>query len=124
MIRTVSIFQGENVFSGLIYTTDARMKRSLSQGGEPIQTTPSRLKINHLETQAIRDRIMKEMLALEEERMARMQESDNYVVTEISETSGSSKSMEDESIIRRELNKVDPSAVVFSESWASKKVRV
>jgi len=34
------------------------------------------------------------------------------------------KSAEDENIVRRELNKVDPSAVVFSESWSSKKVRV
>jgi len=33
-------------------------------------------------------------------------------------------SVEDEGIIRRELNKVDPSAVVFSESWAAKKVRM
>jgi len=32
--------------------------------------------------------------------------------------------MEDEGIIRRELNKVDPSAVVFSESWTAKKSRV
>ena len=32
------------------------------------------------------------------------------------------KSVEDERIIRRELSKADPSAVVFSESWAAKKV--
>lgn len=66
---------------------------------------------------------MKEMLSLEEERMARMRENDASVMSQMSETSGSSKSLEDESIIRRELNKVDPSAVVFSESWAAKKVR-
>lgn len=65
---------------------------------------------------------MKEMLSLEEERMARMRESDGSVMSHMGETSGSSKSLEDESIIRRELNKVDPSAVVFSESWAAKKV--
>lgn len=85
---------------------------------------PGRLKLNTLETSAIRDRIMKEMLSLEEERMARMQEGDSVMVSQMGETSGSSKTMEDESIIRRELNKVDPSAVVFSESWAAKKVRV
>lgn len=83
---------------------------------------PGRLKLNTVETSAIRDRIMKEMLALEEERMARMQEGDSVMVSQMGETSGSSKTMEDESIIRRELNKVDPSAVVFSESWAAKKV--
>lgn len=40
------------------------------------------------------------------------------------DVSGSLKSVEDEGIIRRELNKVDPSAVVFSESWATKKSRI
>jgi hypothetical protein len=84
--------------------------------------TPGRLKLNNVETSAIRDRIMKEMLALEEERVARMQEGDSVMVSQMGEMSGSSKTMEDESIIRRELNKVDPSAVVFSESWAAKKV--
>jgi len=34
------------------------------------------------------------------------------------------KSAEDEGIIRRELNRVDPSAVVFSESWGAKKSRI
>jgi phosphatidylinositol 4-kinase B len=32
------------------------------------------------------------------------------------------KTAEDETIIKRELNKADPSAVIFSESWATKKV--
>ncbi|KAF5315851.1 hypothetical protein D9611_004705 [Ephemerocybe angulata] len=107
--------------------TSRNMKRSLSNGGELSQqqyATPTRLKMNHIETSAIRDRIMKEMLSLEEERMARMQESDGLVVSQMGEMSGSSKSMEDESIIRKELNKVDPSAVVFSESWAAKKSRI
>jgi len=69
---------------------------------------------------------MKEMMALEEERMARMQENEGFLseVSMSAEPSGSSKSMEDESIIRKELNKVDPSAVVFSESWAAKKSRI
>jgi phosphatidylinositol 4-kinase len=75
------------------------------------------------EAAAIRDRIMDEMLALEEERMARMREnrdSHNTLGIGVPMTN----TMEDESIIRRELNKVDPSAVVFSESWAAKKSRV
>jgi len=75
------------------------------------------------EAAAIRDRIMDEMLALEEERMARMREnrdSHNALGIGVPMTN----TMEDESIIRRELNKVDPSAVVFSESWAAKKSRV
>ncbi|RXW20743.1 hypothetical protein EST38_g5111 [Candolleomyces aberdarensis] len=105
-------------------SNSSRAKRSLSIGLDQSQITPSRLRINHAETAAIRDRIMKEMLSLEEERMARMRESDGFFMSQMGETSGSSKSVEDESIIRRELNKVDPSAVVFSESWAAKKSRI
>jgi len=63
------------------------------------------------------------MMSLEEQRMQRMKEggsSGGILKLGI----GSSNSAEDESIIREELNKVDPSAVVFSESWANKKVRL
>ena len=34
------------------------------------------------------------------------------------------KTAEDESIIRKELSRADPSAVVMGESWAAKKVRL
>ncbi|KAG6887218.1 hypothetical protein C0992_013349 [Termitomyces sp. T32_za158] len=88
-------------------------------------TSDQRMKVlQHTEAAAIRDRIMKEMIALEEQRMQRMQENweDNGIMR--LDISGSSKSAEDETIIRRELNKVDPSAVVFSESWAAKKSRI
>jgi phosphatidylinositol 4-kinase len=68
---------------------------------------------------------MKEMMALEEERMERTKEHrEGGGVGYLRLTAGSAlNSAEDESIIRKELNKVDPSALVFSESWASKKVR-
>lgn len=82
----------------------------------------SRMRLPRAEASAIRDRIMKEMLSLEEERMERMKGSEGDIMIRNSIISGSSKSAEDEGIIRRELNKVDPSAVVFSESWATKKV--
>lgn len=62
------------------------------------------------------------MLALEEERMERMKGSESEAMMSNSDISGAMKSAEDEGIIRRELNKVDPSAVVFSESWSAKKV--
>jgi len=65
---------------------------------------------------------MNEMLFLEEERMERMKGSEANLMLRNSVASGSLKSEEDENIIRRELNKEDPSAVVFSESWNSKKV--
>ena len=82
-----------------------------------------RVKLQLSEASAIRDRIMDEMLALEEERMRRMRENrDSHNALRIGVPM--TNTMEDEGIIRRELNKVDPSAVVFSESWAAKKSRV
>lgn len=84
---------------------------------------PQRMKLQPSEAAAIRDRIMTEMLALEEERMQRMRENrEDHSALRIGMTM--TNTMEDEGIIRRELNKVDPSAVVFSESWAAKKSRV
>jgi phosphatidylinositol 4-kinase B len=82
-----------------------------------------RMKLQPSEAAAIRERIMNEMLALEEERMQRMRENrDNHSALRIGVTM--TNTMEDEGIIRRELNKADPSAVVFSESWTAKKSRV
>jgi len=89
---------------------------------EVAQPMHTRLKLPRAEASAIRDRIMKEMLSLEEERMERMKGSEGEAMMRSSAVSGSMKSAEDEGIIRRELNKVDPSAVVFSESWTTKKV--
>lgn len=81
----------------------------------------TRMKVQHSEAAAIRDRIMAEMLALEEERMERMRENrEGEGMMRIGDVSGGMKS-EDEGIIRRELNRADPSAIVFSESWAAKK---
>jgi hypothetical protein len=89
------------------------------------QQALGRLKVQHAEASGIRDRIMKEMLALEEERMARMRENSEVDATmNIGDVGNSLKSAEDENIIRRELNRADPSAVVFSESWAAKKVTI
>lgn len=102
-------------------------------------TTPaSRMRLQPAEAAAIRERIMQEMLALEEERMERMKASSDPWASQ-RETRGKTK--EDEGIVRRELNKVsmwistlpnlfnhlfkvDPSAIVFQESWASKKARI
>ncbi|KAH9997262.1 kinase-like domain-containing protein [Russula vinacea] len=87
------------------------------------QSTSQRVKLQPSEASAIRDRIMEEMLALEEERMQRMRENrDSHSALRIGVPM--TNTVEDEGIIRRELNKVDPSAVVFSESWAAKKSRV
>ncbi|RDX56656.1 kinase-like protein [Lentinus brumalis] len=96
--------------------------------GEPgasAAAAPMRMKLPSSEAAAIRDRIMEEMLALEEERMARMKENGvNEGSLRMAPANGHLKTAEDEGIIRRELSKADPSAVVFSESWAAKKARV
>ncbi|KAJ7285818.1 kinase-like protein [Mycena rebaudengoi] len=96
------------------------------QGGGGTEGT--RMRLQYSEAAAIRDRIMKEMMDLEEERMERMKENRDadhgMVMMRIGDMSGGAKSAEDEGIIRRELNKADPSAVVFSESWAAKKSRI
>jgi hypothetical protein len=84
-------------------------------GGVP----SSRLKLSSSEAADIRIRIMKEMNALERERVQRMRESE--VIIRAAEKTRGMKSAEDELIIRRELNRVDPSALIFSESWAAKK---
>lgn len=99
-------------------------------GAEPsdLSATPAaenqpskRLRLQYAEAKAIRERIMKEMMLLEEQRMQRMKEGGSSGGI-FKFGMGSSNSAEDESIIRKELNKVDPSAIVFSESWANKKV--
>lgn len=89
----------------------------------PSSATPMRMRLQHTEAAAIRNRIMDEMLALEEERMERMKENrEGEGTLKMGDISGNMKTAEDEGIIRRELSKADPSAVVFSESWAAKKV--
>ncbi|KAF9053703.1 kinase-like protein [Hymenopellis radicata] len=85
---------------------------------------PARMRLQPHDASAIKERIMQEMLALEEERMERMKENrEMESIMRIDNISGM-KTAEDEGIIRRELNKADPSAVVFSESWAAKKSRI
>lgn len=84
---------------------------------------PSRMRLQPADASGIRERIMQEMLSLEEERMERMRENRDMEtsIMRVDNISGM-KTAEDEGIIRRELNKADPSAVVFSESWTAKKV--
>jgi phosphatidylinositol 4-kinase len=122
--QTGSLQVGSNwmLGSGWLNTTEQPSGKELALP-DSSQQSSGRLKLQHAEASAIRDRIMKEMLALEEERMARMRENSEVDGTmNIGDVGNSLKSAEDENIIRRELNKADPSAVVFSESWAAKKV--
>lgn len=105
-------------------------------GGKPDGSAGGKLKLAAAQAAAIRERIMLEMMALEEERVERMTDrppgADVPIPT--AETSGGGESghehdhehgtAEDEGIVRRELNKADPSAAVFRESWSAKKSRI
>ncbi|KAG8878130.1 Phosphatidylinositol 4-kinase pik1alpha (PI4-kinase)(PtdIns-4-kinase) [Tulasnella sp. 331] len=100
---------------------DTSAEPSTNPMNTPVAT---RMKLQPGEVAAITERIMQEMLALEDERMQRMKErveGEGGVL--IRETPGG-KTQEDENIVRRELNKVDPSATVFRESWTAKKARI
>lgn len=94
-----------------------------SGSSKDTQASPTPLRLQLSEASAIRDRIMQEMMALEEERVERMRAAESIQFGDIGNM-GVANTAEDEGIIRRELNKEDPSAVVFSESWAAKKSRI
>jgi phosphatidylinositol 4-kinase len=79
------------------------------------------MRLQPAEAAAIRKRIMEEMMALEEERMTRMQGAEGEVWDSQQDRK---KTAEDEGIVRRELDKLDPSAGVFQESYAAKKARI
>ena len=68
-----------------------------------------KLKLAAAQAAAIRERIMEEMLALEEERVERMTDRPEGVGIQESKQEG--KTAEDEGIVRRELNKADPSGM-------------
>lgn len=92
-------------------------------GNDPVPAM--RMRLQPAEAAAIRERIMAEMIALEEQRMARMMEhGEGEGIKGISDPGRASNTKEDEAIVRRELNRADPSAAVFRESWASKKARI
>lgn len=105
-------------------------------GGKPDGSAGGKLKLAAAQAAAIRERIMLEMMALEEERVERMTDrppgADLPIPT--AEASGGGDeghehdhergTAEDEGIVRRELNKADPSAAVFRESWSAKKSRI
>jgi phosphatidylinositol 4-kinase B len=91
-------------------------------------------RLSAAQADVIRERIMQEMLDLERERMARMREGtagsgpssapNRAATARLGGAEATGKTAEDEGIIRRELDRSDPSAAVFSESWAAKKARI
>ncbi|CBQ69345.1 related to PIK1-phosphatidylinositol 4-kinase [Sporisorium reilianum SRZ2] len=80
----------------------------------------------HAETEAIRKRIMEEMMALEEERMRRMKTGGRNVTASRARArkTGGHMAEDEEEAVLRAVNKDDPSAAMFSESWAAKKQRI
>ncbi|EST09239.1 Phosphatidylinositol 3-/4-kinase, catalytic domain protein [Kalmanozyma brasiliensis GHG001] len=78
----------------------------------------------HAETEAIRKRIMEEMMALEEERMRRMKAGGRQVSASRARKSAGQMAEDEEEAVLRAVNKDDPSAAMFSESWAAKKQRI
>ncbi|WRT68689.1 uncharacterized protein IL334_005669 [Kwoniella shivajii] len=83
-----------------------------------------KLKLAAAQAAAIRERIMEEMMALEEERVERMTDRPEGVQVQEHGDAKEGQTAEDEGIVRRELNKADPSAAVFKESWTAKKTRI
>lgn len=120
---SLSWLPGSSWLSGVPHQTNSGpLHPSLAGRASESQAT-TRMRVQYAEASAIRDRIMKEMIALEEERMERMREHrEGEGMMRIGAVGSNLKTAEDETIIKRELNKADPSAVIFSESWATKKV--
>ncbi|CAO1619945.1 unnamed protein product [Parajaminaea phylloscopi] len=82
-------------------------------------STSSRL--IHTDTEMIRKRIMQEMMALEEERMERMKSGSRKLGPSGRRPTAT---VEDEATVLRAVNKDDPSAAMFRETWAAKKARI
>lgn len=123
--RTSADDSGATGTSGPLHPSLSGNLQDPSKYVTPGPSGSTRMKLQTTEVAAIRERIMQEMIALEEERMARMQASqDSGNIISFETGQGNLKTTEDEQIIRRELNRIDPSAIVFQESWAAKKVSI
>ncbi|CAG8677607.1 1939_t:CDS:2, partial [Acaulospora colombiana] len=89
-----------------------------SSTGETIQRTKA-------DTEAIRRKIISEMMCLEEERMTKMKTQGVLsVVGANGGEGGGGEMLEDEIRVLNAVNKDDPSAAVFSEEWETKKERI
>lgn len=125
--------------SGVAGTAAASARQSIDQkttlaGAQPISSNSTSAsasasgsgatpggssRLIHADTEAIRKRIMHEMMLLEEERMERMK-SGSRRIGQRRPTAG----VEDEATVLKAVNKDDPSAAMFKETWAAKKARI
>ncbi|WFC97055.1 1-phosphatidylinositol 4-kinase [Malassezia brasiliensis] len=81
---------------------------------------PAGAKVLSADTHTIRQRIMDEMAALEEQRMARMKQGGAFFARH----RPNQLAAEDETAVLRAVNKDDPSAAYFRESWTAKCARI
>lgn len=77
-------------------------------------------RVIYADTGVIRRKIMHEMMVLEEERMERMKAGGQFLTRQ----KRPQLEAEDETVVLRAVNKDDPSAAYFKESWATKKERI
>ena len=89
-----------------------------TEQGEVAEASGAR--VSFADAQRIRQRIMDEMAALEEQRMDRMKRGGQYFSRRRQDTMAA----EDESAVLKAVNKDDPSAAYFRESWTVKKERI
>lgn len=105
--------------------TAAVMLAQLQMPTTNTPTTAAAVKSNRQATDQIRQRIIKEMMALEEARMAKI--ATEGVGSGVGGGGGEGAGgdmLEDEQRIAWVVNKEDPSAAVLSEDWESKKNRI
>ncbi|CAG8492708.1 32992_t:CDS:2 [Racocetra persica] len=88
-----------------------------SSAGETIQRTRA-------DTEAIKKKIISEMMYLEEQRMLKMTTQGVTSVVGNGGEGGGDEMLEDEKHVLMAFNKDDPSAAVFSEDWETKKDRI
>ncbi|UZJ54855.1 hypothetical protein CBS101457_004175 [Exobasidium rhododendri] len=90
------------------------------------RSAPGSSRLMHTDTELIRKRVMQEMMALEEERMERMKTAGNRRRGGGGGGGGkvAAAGIEDEMTVQRAVNKDDPSAAMFRESWSAKKARI
>ncbi|WFD41498.1 1-phosphatidylinositol 4-kinase [Malassezia psittaci] len=82
--------------------------------------TVSAAKVLSVDTEKIRQRIMDEMAALEEQRMERMKKGGMF----FGKHRPNPLAAADETAVLRAVNKDDPSAAYFRESWLAKRERI
>ncbi|CAG8456281.1 3911_t:CDS:2 [Racocetra fulgida] len=88
-----------------------------SSAGETIQRTRA-------DTEAIKKKIISEMMYLEEQRMLKMTTQGVTSVVGNGGEGGGGEMLEDEKHVLIAFNKDDPSAAVFSEDWETKQERI